>query len=58
MEKIETEFKEIYSPNDGMSNERLVSKEEGQLTSQELTGLAGNEEVEDIFETYYNNRFD
>jgi hypothetical protein len=36
----------------------MVSQEEKESATQQQAGQPGNEEAEDIFETYYNNRFD
>jgi hypothetical protein len=49
---------EIYTPNDDMNKEQIISQEEKRSTVQQEAGQSGNEEAEDIFETYYNNRFD
>ena len=58
MRKIETKFlNEAHSSNDERDNIQRVIMEEKEIIIQQQSG-SGNEESEDIFETYYNNRFD
>ena len=57
MKKIETKFlNEAHSNNDRDNGQRGIM-EEKEIIIQQQTG-PDNEETEDIFETYYNNRFD
>jgi hypothetical protein len=61
MKQMETKFlKEIYSSNEDRNNEPIISRqdEKEMIIIQQQTGQPGSEETEDIFESYYNNRFD
>jgi hypothetical protein len=61
MKQMETKFlKEIYSSNEDRNNEPIISRqdEKEMIIIQQQTGQPGSEETEDIFEAYYNNRFD